>query len=273
LALKNRRRIHWLLTTITTAAASFNFFLFPVALKTQPNPGWPSWVRDLLGNFQQQVWWLWPVVTLLMLLAKYVDKKYCDRWGFDAVKEMLELLRERAFPDNQDPQHFHRVTLFRYRRWRLCLRLWPWSGWLIPIVRSGYTTQRRKTSFLAPEDDPDKAEGIAGRTWSSGTVILIPDASKNEPSLPALNKVGRKPTDIRPLADAYGKATFVTIDWTLRNMPDARSFMGIPVMVKGEPWGVIVVDSRDERITDPTTISEAYNLISRPFIKCIERLQ
>jgi len=264
--------VHGVLIGIAAFSAFFNLFVFPVALKTQPSNEWQPWAKNALTSFQHQVWWLWPLVTLVMISARLADKKFCDRWGYEAVKEMLELLRERAFPSNSDPQHHHRVTLFRYRGWRVCLRAWPWSGWLVPVVRSGYTTQHRRTCFLAP-DNADKAEGVAGRAWSTGSVVIVPDKDKNESALPALNKTGRKPNDIRLLADAYAKATYVSVDWALKNMPDARSFMGIPVMVKGQPWGVIVVDSRAERIENGTAISEAYNLISRPFIKCIERLQ
>jgi hypothetical protein len=118
-----------------------------------------------------------------------------------------------------------------------------------------------------------KVEGVAGRAWSTSSIVLVPNREKNESLLPALARPGRKPADIRPLADVYARATFVSVDWTLKRLPNARSFMGIPVMVKGQPWGVIVVDSRADCIENGTAISEAYNLISRPFIKCIERLQ
>ncbi len=245
--------------------------VFAVALKTQADSVWPA-LRPTAVFIQQKTWWMWPIATAMMFLAKAADKKFCDRWGFDAVKEMLELLRETAFPKNADPQHHHRVTLFRHKEWRLCWRTWPWSGWLIPIVRSGHTTQNRKTCFLAP-DDADRAEGVVGRAWNSSRVIVIPDPEEKQSPLPALHGDSNRPLDIQPLACSYAKATFVSVDWVLKNMPYARSFMGIPVIVKGKPWGVIVVDSRAETIPNVKAVYDAYNLISRPLIKCIERLQ
>jgi len=266
----NRRFLHNVFNVVVGVGALFNV-LFAICLKTEVDSVWPV-IRPLLTSIQQRIWWLWPIVTLVMFSARMADKRFCDKWGFEAVKEMLEILREKAFPENSDPQHHHRVTLFRYRKWRICLRKWPWSGWLVPVVRSGHTTQHRKTCFLAP-DDADKAEGIVGRTWSTCGVIVVPDFAKNQAVLPNLLFEEERPHDIHPIADVYSKATYVSIDWVLKNLPGARSFMGIPVTVKGVPWGVIVVDSRNPHIENSSRVYEAYNLISRPLIKCIERLQ
>jgi hypothetical protein len=216
------------------------------------------------------MWWLWSLAFILTILTKYADKKFCDRWGHDAVKEMLEILREKGFPGSVDPVHYHRVTLFRYKKWRLCWRMWPWSGWLVPVVRSGHTTLNHRTCFLAP-DDADKTEGVAGHCWSTKSVVLVP-SEDSKVQLPCINDDAAKPHDPYPLADTYAKATFVCTDWVLNKKPHSRSFLGIPVVVKGEPWGVVIIDSRGPAIKRAKDIIASYEGIARPFIKCLERL-
>jgi hypothetical protein len=50
-------------------------------------------------------------------------------------------------------------------------------------VRSGHTTQKTKTIFLAP-DDAGNAEGVAGQVWASDqTIIVILYAAISETSL------------------------------------------------------------------------------------------
>jgi hypothetical protein len=268
----NRKALHRLLNVLFGIGSFFNAIVFPVVLKTEPTDltAFP-FLRVLLTWLQGRIWWLWPVVFVLTISATAADKKFCDRWGYDAVKEMLEALREKGFPANTDQVHYHRVTLFRRKQWHLCWRMWPWSGWLIPVARSGHTTLNPRTSFLAPGDDPDKAEGIAGRCWSTKNVVLVPGEG-SKILLPDLHAMGPKSRDTYAPKIEYAKATFVSVDWVMKKQPHSRSFLGIPVVVMGEPWGVIVVDSQMPEIKRAKEILDCYNEIARPFIKCLERL-
>jgi len=111
----------------------------------------------------------------------------------------------------------------------------------------------------------------AGRCWSTKSVVLVPEKDSKVP-LPCLHNEDTKPHDPRSIADIYAKATFVSTDWVLKMKPRSRSFLGIPVVVKGAPWGVIIVDSRDVAIREAQQIIAFYSAIARPFIKCLERL-
>jgi hypothetical protein len=129
----NRKTLHSFLRVFFGVGGFCNAIFFPVVLKVQLGD-LAVFIRQPVGWLQERVWWLWPVAFVLTILATYADKKFCDRWGYDAVKEMLEILREKGFPDSTDQVHYHRVTLFRRRKWRFCWRMWPWSGWLIPAL-------------------------------------------------------------------------------------------------------------------------------------------
>ncbi|MDE3188947.1 MAG: GAF domain-containing protein [Acidobacteriota bacterium] len=266
----NRKTLHVVFNSLFGIGGFCNAILFPIVLETQPD-SLAQLLKAPVNFLRQRLWWLWPASFLLAALAKFADKKICDRWGHDAVKEMLEILREKGFPGNKEPVHFHRVTLFKHKRWWLCWRFWPWSGWLVPVVRSGHTTLNHQTCFLAP-DEADHAEGIAGRCWSTKAVILIPTEDSNM-TLPLLNpEVNAKPHDPHAMAEIYAKETFMDTDWVLKKLPHSRSFLGIPVVVQGQPWGVIVVDSRATKIQCAKGILASYEEIARPFIKCLERL-
>jgi len=267
--MKSRRKLHWIFNTVFGVSVFCSAVMFPAILKAQPEDV-PLILRSLVVGLQGQLWWLFAVAFALAFLAKSADKRICDRWGHDAVKEMLDKLRDVGFPGCQDPVHYHRVTLFRYRKWWPCLRVWPWRGWLVPVVRSGHTTLNHRTCFLAP-DDADLAEGVAGRCWSTKSVVLVPEKDSKVP-LPCLHNEDTKPHDPRSIADIYAKATFVSTNWVLKMKPRSRSFLGIPVVVKGAPWGVIIVDSRDVAIREAQQIIAFYSAIARPFIKCLERL-
>ena len=118
--------------------------------------------------------WAW-VVILVSLVARWV----CD-WGLGVlgkrvlmpvVKEVLDRFRDGVFPEKKGDHAHHRVTLFLHRG--LLLRGfdrkhggWPWSGWLVPIARSGHTAQKTKVRFLA-EGGTDRYQGIAGKAWAT----------------------------------------------------------------------------------------------------------
>jgi hypothetical protein len=267
--MNSRKKLHWIFNTVFGVSVFCSAALFPAVLKVQSDSLPPILKSPLIG-LQGQLWWLFVLTFVLAFLAKSADKRICDQWGHETVKEMLDILRDVGFPGSQDPVHYHRVTLFRYRKWWPCLRVWPWSGWLVPVVRSGHTTLNHRTCFLAP-DDADQAEGVAGRCWSTKSVVLVPSEGSKVP-LPQIHDEEQRPHDPRVPADTYARATFVSTDWVLKMKPHSRSFLGIPVVVHGAPWGVIIVDSRGNAIQRAKEIYTSYLAIARPFIKCLERL-
>lgn len=136
----------------------------------------------------------------------------------------------------------HRATLFVYRGFAVW-RTWPWtfdrhpwSGWLVPVIRSGHTTQKVRSRFLAP-DKASNCEGIAGLTWRNR-------ATQTVTGLPQL-------TEQSPQSDkeSYCAKTKIPLEWLNQRLSQReslpRALRGIPVEVDNRVWGVIVLDSQD----------------------------
>jgi len=222
---------------------------------------WASFA-PLLDWVQDRAWLILLVVPVCIAIVEFLRRFTGPPWVWDAIHHHLDLFQEYAFPDQSgDMLHNHRVTLFKYVSWRWCWSKWPWSGWLIPFERSGHTTQHSSARFRVP-DDAERIEGVAGATWASRGAVVVTDLPdlQNQPS----------EGDIR----TYAQRTYVTEEWLRvyinKRRPLARSFVGIPVNVKGNRWGVIVLDSRGEMLVGPT-ILKLYTLISRIFGKLLER--
>lgn len=176
-----------------------------------------------------------PVAAILMGLAEVGRRAVGEPYRWRGVHQALDELRDHVFGGHDDdPLHYHRVTLFKYHQWRPCLRKWPWSGWLVPVERSGHTTQSVSVRFKAP-DEADQAEGVAGATWSRMSTVRVS----------GLPELGDHPT--RDQVHEYADETFVSRDWVEDHLPTCRSLCGIPVEVNGKPWGVIVLDSRSPK--------------------------
>lgn len=196
---------------------------------------WFAPAADLLEWAGANAWYLIPAMAIVVGGASLVKQILGPPWVWNVIHSLLDDLQRRAFGnDRTGPLHHHRATLFKHVSWRICFRRWPWSGWLIPVERSGHATRRCGVRFLAP-DDADRAEGIAGQTWVCKEVIFVD-------GLPCLDgKMSN--TKCRD----YSKKTWVSEDWLQNERSHARSFCGIPVEVKGKLWGVIVLDSRDDK--------------------------
>jgi hypothetical protein len=183
-------------------------------------------------------------------------------WLWETIHHHLDVFRDYAFGDEAANQlHHHRVTLFRYYRWRFCFRRWPWSGWLVPVERSGHTTRRTGVAFKAP-DNADQAEGVAGVTWASRELLPVE-------SLPILDNSSSE-ADIQ----TYATRTWVSEKWIEHALGHgkilARSYVGIPVLVKGVRWGVLVLDSRGD-VRTSKRYRDLYNLLAAFLSKLLER--
>jgi len=183
-------------------------------------------------------------------------------WIWDAIHSNLDSFRDYAFPDQQgDMLHEHRVTLFKYVRWHWCFKKWPWSGWLVPVERSGFTTRRTSAAFRAP-DDANEVEGVAGATWASKSAVPVPELPDISAQSPA-----------EQIAE-YAKKSFVSKAWVeayiKKGRPLARSFLGIPVDVRGKRWGVIVLDSRRDMRNSAMKLN-LYTILAKFLSTLLER--
>jgi hypothetical protein len=222
-------------------------FLLPaiVAALTKLDPNnWPGLVGKSALWSREWVGLIVPCSAFAYGVTKSWANWFGPPWVWKAVQKLLDEYRAVAFDmQDGDPIHYHRVTLFKRERWGTCLRIstywragwrrWPLSGWLIPVARSGHTTQQSKTIFLVP-DDADNAEGIGGQVWASDQVIIVND-------LPNVNQ-DSSPENI----NEYARKTFVSEKWVrdrIGKKPLSLALCGIPLEVNGDRWGVIVLDS------------------------------
>ena len=159
----------------------------------------------------------------------------------DATNAILDEFQEALFARVGGDYAHHRVTLFKRVSWRATFAKdnagglrWPWSGWLVPVARSGHGTLRTGVHFLCP-DDTDHAQGVAGRAWARTQAVVVQ-------RLPELTDGNESRQDV---VETYAEKTFVSGAWVVRNAPRARSLMGFRVEdARSNPWGVLVVDTR-----------------------------
>jgi len=138
----------------------------------------------------------------------------------------------------------HKVTLFQYQKWirpdkwlmtmwKRWELLWPWTGWVQPIARSGHTNKNTNVYFIA-HDNENYSEGVAGITFSKGALI-------DKLGLSDIN------TD-RRLKLKYAQESF-TPNWMVdnriqKNLSLPLALLGVPIFSStSEKWGVMVVDS------------------------------
>lgn len=246
-----------------------------IALLSKQDKGeldqWPSPVIAVVSWLVNNNWWIVLFLAILGAIAKFTKERLDQTWIWAAVQAIIDRIARDAFGHiSTGHVHHHRATLFRYCKyywWAYPFRypIWPWgkgrwpcSGWLVPVIRSGHTTQRTTTYFLAP-DDADNAEGVAGTIWASNKEIAL--------TAGASLQHGASDTDVKN----YAEKTFITATLANRELSNkkvlAASFRGIPIEGKpGHRWGVLVLDSRDANAA-----AEA-KLDIKPYAYCLGKL-
>lgn len=211
---------------------------------------WPDGVSDLLKWAQVSSYEILLYLSLFTLVGFYLRLRG-DPWLWDKLTFILNGYQAKALPNGAEiPNHQHRVTLFKRKRfacwprrgagsiwWPYGQGRWPGSGWLKPVLRSGHTTKNTKAIFLAP-DDPSAAEGLAGQSWVGNQVLIrsnLPDLNVENPSNTKIKDFARKTFCTEPM-----------VRFMIRNKkPMPQSLAAIPVEVNGQIWGVVVLDSSD----------------------------
>ncbi|MGV3626892.1 MAG: hypothetical protein ACO1PN_04295 [Betaproteobacteria bacterium] len=201
--------------------------------------------------------WIVFTLTLIAAVIKLFRERLDSQWKWSLIQELMNRIAKEAFTGTAGANHHHRATLFQHVQWCwICPYhgrwFWPWgsgrmpwSGWLVPVIRSGYATQKSKTVFLAP-DDADKAEGVAGLIWASDKemVIQTPTAISSTSTTAEVNR--------------YMSDTHVSPGWVQQQIDSGNvlhaSFRGIPIEVKGQKWGVLLLDSRDPAAAGNATL-------------------
>jgi hypothetical protein len=209
------------------------------------------------------------VVLSSMLAGAMALRKWIGEPRFwRAVHDILTVLQSEIFDDlDNAAQDDHRVTLYRYKRFCVwpnrcvnCYRfLWPYghwlgpfAGWMVPAVRSGRAT-RGRTIFLAR---PGKYEGVCSAAWF---------AQNGQLEIENLADLSDNPTD--EAIQAYAVGTFVTIKWLKQRLkkarPCARSFRTLRLRIRGEDWGMLMIDSRSPTLPKPNMSMAKMRLVHK----------
>lgn len=237
------------------------------ALKANPNSPWFNnhpILKLYIDTCQNSAWWFIPVSALVLSAIQGWKRFFIKDTTWRVIHSLLDDFRNTVFDDSPE-QHLHRVTLFQHKRFYFLsifnkpvkrLRN-PWSGWLVPIERSGNVTRNIRVLFWAPLDDPDKAEGFAGDVWKRRKCLYVS----------SLSDLSERPNEKN--IKKYADRTKSDINYIRTRVKEGKlfalSYWGIHVEVDGEPWGVIVIDSRNQEIAKSDQIRQIFE----PFGKCL----
>ncbi len=220
-----------------------------------------QWAKVLLVWVHLYAWLIIAFLPVSLAMIQSLRNRIGAPWIWEHVHFLLNGFQATVFSGRSTQHlHHHRVTLFQYKKFYLCLEKKYWTRCLVPVARSMYTSQETKTKFKVP-DSMDKAEGIAGLTWAKLKIVSVrnlPDLSNN----PTLQK-----------KKEYARRTNVTLELVESRLgkSNPRSLCGIPVEVKNNPWGVIILDSRDPHQIGNTETSAYFSFIGKNLGKLLER--
>ena len=102
--------------------------------------------------------------------------------------------------------------------------------------------------------------GVAGQAWVRNKMV---------------EAVGLPDLKTRPTEsdyEVYAERSWLPKGQVLRHRYGARSFIGLPVEVNGNVWGVIVIDSRKDSIGKPKVIRGHYKIVAGLLGKVLEGL-
>lgn len=247
------RRIFWSATATNSVAAIWGKL---------PEEDWGvvyAFLRQAGGNWSAAVIL---VSTAIMGVAGIVYKYYGSQDTWETLHELISDLQQAIFkgPDYQTLDS-HKVTIFRGTHScaseHFFKRLWFWfrgkKRWLVPVARSHHTSQATSTCF-ALLDDGEKCTGVAGQAWARKRVVAVND-------LPDVS--GRTSAPYKREIESYASRAFVSKDWVERQKPKGRSILAVPLFVKGEPWGVLVFDSRLPQKIRYDDLEEIFTVIQK----------
>lgn len=266
IGLNRRRRVDWVLGKIQLATA-FAIVAFGASLKADIGKFEPVPVVARSLEWMQKTAWIIVVAgPILVATLQWARLRFGSPWAWEAIQKLLDEFRNDVFGDfGDDPLDHHRVTLFKYSKFKPSFSTpKSWMHWLVAVARSDHLTKLRIRRFRAP-DDGESCEGVVGRAWRCSSWVLVP---KSAESLPVLDQQS-------PDADIerYASETGVEPTWVrsqlLRGRPLARSYAALLVRLKGQPWGVLVLDSRNEARIDVTKLDrfKAYGNLLTPLLE------
>jgi len=195
------------------------------AAAVMPEPDQPF--LKLLVDFIQERRGGLMVTTAACILTSRVAQHFLERSVRNRkfIRAILDAVHEEYYPEvDRALKYRHRVTLFRCNRlWRNLFR----HPYLVVYVRHG-PHPRSRTVFRV-DDHEGACEGIAGRIWYID----------GEFTKPNLGPWSEDPAQ----QQQYAAAGFLSAEKARTLNVKARACTGSTVRVRGEKWGVLLLDS------------------------------
>lgn len=213
-----------------------------------------TWIKDspsairLVEFLQEHALILYAIICAIVI-ACFVYRRLGNPWVWEKIQFILDEYQDKAFnKEPGDATDHHRVTLFEHKKNCIFRKHWSSEKWynpsgekpmissyLVPVKRSGHISQNSTTCFYV-SDNSDDCESVAAKAWSSNQTVIKTD-------LPLINT-----RTVQRDLKSYATDTYTDIKmlqkWASAKKQMPRSIAAVPVMVSGEIWGVIVLDSR-----------------------------
>lgn len=134
--------------------------------------------QDILIANETTAWWTIPAFTAIAGISTFFKTHFGNSNIWKSVTHVLEEYRLAVFQGKPgfelEASHHNRVTLYKHVAFRWAPCCWPWSNWVVPVARTGHTTQTwRVPRFRAPAGDPDNAEGVAGQSFATNSIVCV----------------------------------------------------------------------------------------------------
>lgn len=149
------------------------------------------------------------------------------------LRKMLERMKARYF-ESEDPEekHKHRITLFR------CVEIDGPDGRSkhLAIFARGGGFQDSNCTWPLDDNNPERCRGIAGKIWFNWTTSIRKAADCDWPD---------DNTNAEQKAH-YASSLGITVEEADALNVKSKVFAGAPIEVRGEKWGVLLLDSLKE---------------------------
>lgn len=151
------------------------------------------------------------------------------------VKAVLDTLDQACFGEiPEGERYYNRITLFKAKWGKTLLKAY---------CRAGTQYQRGIQPFRIHDNQENQNEGVTGQAWFRNATVAVDH-------LPEC-KVPCSPTD--PTCQEYARRGFIPLAKVRRVRVRSLSLVATPVRnLKGDKWGVLVVDMRKPEGLDPT---------------------
>ncbi len=235
----------WIARILFGTASAVNIIAASLgSLKVKPTEGL---IHFTLRSFaEDHCWWIILAATSIIAVTSGFLRLAGAPKATKMVQDMLDELQGAIFSGKgYEVPTDHKVTLFKVssysclegRFWRICHQFGRKPRWLVPVARSGHMNQNTRTAFRVT-DDGRTCEGLAGQAWARQKMMEVC----------ALPNMRGNP--YQHLIDLYAARTFVTKEVVKEKKAGACALLAVPLLVRGEHWGVLVFDS-----TNPAQIS------------------